>query len=76
MSTIDPHVFALQRQDRLSAERTDRRYLVSRAIVAEDVELLAALLDRAKIAHTVFEQENGTDNDWPKWYAEYLLGVR
>ena len=34
---------------------------------------LRALLLEAKAAHTVFEKENGTDDDWAGWYARYML---
>lgn len=40
------------------------------------VPTLAALLRAAKDAHTAYEAEHGPDEDWPTWYAEYILGVR
>lgn len=46
------------------------------AYVPADVELLAKLLAQAKDAHTAWEAEHGADEDWPRWYAEYLLGHR
>lgn len=39
------------------------------------VSEIAALLDRAKYAHIQFEEEilKRPDDDWPGWYAGYLL---
>lgn len=37
-------------------------------------EELAELLREASRAHHEYEQSTGeTDDDWPSWYAEYLL---
>lgn len=37
-------------------------------------EELAALLRDAQAAHKEYERETGeTDEDWPGWYAGYLL---
>ena len=38
-------------------------------------ERLAELLRDAEAAHGKYEQELGTrDEDWPAWYASYILG--
>lgn len=37
-------------------------------------ELLARLLVEAKDAHSRYEAETGKyDEDWPRWYARYIL---
>lgn len=37
-------------------------------------EELAQLLREAKAAHAEYERETGEpDEDWPAWYARYLL---
>jgi hypothetical protein len=39
------------------------------------VEGLAALLREAEEAHGAYERQLGhRDEDWPTWYARYLLG--
>ena len=39
-----------------------------------DDATLARLLLEAKQAHMTFEQETGQpDEDWPAWYARYIL---
>lgn len=44
-------------------------------VMVVSVEELADALREAKDAHTAFEQAFGEpDNDWPTWYAQYLLG--
>jgi len=38
------------------------------------VERLAALLREAEAAHGAYERQLGhRDDDWPTWYARYLL---
>lgn len=38
------------------------------------VQDLAGLLRDAEMAHADYEQQLGRrDDDWPKWYAEYIL---
>ncbi|HZZ64358.1 MAG TPA: hypothetical protein VFE17_02580 [Candidatus Baltobacteraceae bacterium] len=38
------------------------------------VEQLAQLLHDAELAHAEHERTLGqTDQDWPRWYAEYIL---
>ncbi|MDQ3067803.1 MAG: hypothetical protein M3R12_11755 [Actinomycetota bacterium] len=38
-------------------------------------ERLAELLRDAEAAHGTYEQELGMrDEDWPTWYASYILG--
>ena len=42
-----------------------------------DRDKLAALLREASSAHHAWEQkylDGQTDEDWPSWYASYLLG--
>ena len=34
---------------------------------------IVELLRQASSAHHQFETANGKDEDWPLWYAEYLL---
>lgn len=37
-------------------------------------QLLADLLREAKKAHSVYEEQLGyPDENWPVWYAEYIL---
>lgn len=33
---------------------------------------LTDALRAAADAHHVYEQEHGTDPDWPRWYAEHM----
>lgn len=50
---------------------------VMSAVNGGRVEDLAHILRAAKDAHSIYEAAVGTpDPDWPRWYAEYLLGVR
>jgi hypothetical protein len=44
------------------------------AYLAIDVDLLTRLLIQAKEAHTAFEAEHGPHDDWPRFYAEHILG--
>jgi hypothetical protein len=38
------------------------------------VERLAALLHEAEAAHKAYERQLGhRDEDWPTWYARYML---
>ena len=38
-------------------------------------ERLAELLHEAERAHAVYERELGArDDDWPSWYAQYIVG--
>ena len=38
------------------------------------VERLAALLREAEAAHAAYERQLGhRDEDWPTWYARYML---
>lgn len=38
------------------------------------VEDLAGLLHDAELAHADYEERQGQrDDDWPRWYAEYIL---
>lgn len=47
--------------------RTNPTYLPA------DVETLTVLLRSAKDAHTIYAP---ADEDWPRWYAEWILGLR
>lgn len=38
-----------------------------------NVATLAALLEDAKNAHTIYAP---ADENWPRWYAEWILGLR
>jgi hypothetical protein len=39
------------------------------------VEVLARLLHEAEQAHGAYERQLGRrDEDWPTWYARYMLG--
>jgi hypothetical protein len=46
--------------------------------VLENIQLsvgaggLASVLKDAADAHHEFEQTNGPDPDWPRWYADYI----
>jgi hypothetical protein len=48
------------------------------ATVLENIQLsvgaggLAGALKAAADAHHEFEQTNGPDPDWPRWYADYI----
>lgn len=44
------------------------------AYLAADVDLLERLLIQAKEAHTAYEAEHGPHEDWPRFYAENILG--
>lgn len=37
-----------------------------------DTATLRRALDAAKEAYTVFEEENGRDDDWQSWYADFM----
>jgi hypothetical protein len=41
-------------------------------IVFESPEDLAKAMQRAADAHHIYEQTNGKDENWPKWYASYM----
>jgi hypothetical protein len=37
-------------------------------------DLLTRLLEEAKDAHVEYEEQTGTyDEDWPRWYARFIL---
>jgi hypothetical protein len=47
------------------------RYLEPKlGLPAREIENVMKL---AKVQHTVFEDTNGPDPDWSKWYAEFAL---
>lgn len=56
-----------------NAQHVQRDSLAS-AITAGDVEYLATQLKYAEHAHAEHELAHGKDENWPKWYAEFLLG--
>lgn len=72
-SFADPVCFAESVHTRRAEER---RFELSRSAIGQDVDRLRTLLEDAELAHAKFEAACGPDADWPKWYAEYLLGVR
>lgn len=55
-------------------KRSELHSRTLRAVESANVAKLAALLDEAKSAHARYEEEHGSDPDWPRWYANYLLG--
>ena len=44
-------------------------------MASSDPQKLSELIASAKPAHLVYEAEvlKGTDEDWPSWYADYLM---
>lgn len=59
--------------DSLKAHEVRKR--MSDAIRNANREQLAALLQEAASAHHAHEERTGKpDEDWPGWYASYLLG--
>lgn len=69
----DPIVYSIQQRE-IAASNRQRDTL--EAVADLNVDKLTELLVDAKEAHTAFEARAGHDVNWPKWYAEYLLGVR
>jgi hypothetical protein len=61
--------------DLQSLKAAETRKRTARAIKNDDRGLLAALLREAADAHHNYEAQTGViDEDWPSWYASYLLG--
>lgn len=57
---------------RVSAKRGTR---ANPAYLPADVDLLERLIVQAKAAHTAFEAEHGPHENWPRFYAEHILGT-
>jgi hypothetical protein len=73
-TTLDPIVYALRHNDE---RRAVRRTRVVNDVTTNDVADLADLLVEAKKEHTAYEAGTGTlDEDWPRFYAEFMLGLR
>lgn len=74
--TREPVTYADCARERDRAQKRLQEALAA-VIRAGDVDALADYLRIAKEAHAVFESVTGRpDEDWPRWYAEFLLGRR
>jgi len=89
---VDPEVYAIQQRELRDPPKrhhppvvvvpVDRKYVGTRreasmvAVNSGNIELLAALLHDAEAAHARYEADGSRADDWPLWYAEWLLGVR
>lgn len=58
------------------AELIDRTVRAQSAALESAVDALEQRLIQAKDAHVAWEAEHGPDPDWPRWYAEHILGLR